>query len=152
MALTGHSTLPESCPICSHEPLAADDCKPNKNLRLTVRAYLKSEEKKRDKARQAEAPTPTPAPQVVAPVAVPRATPAATENEAVAPLLEIKAVAQDQRDQNHEETGVENVQNSTIVNEEPTKVRFVALSLTYRVLTCALTDRGYTSKCRDCWP
>ncbi|KKY23274.1 putative pre-mrna-splicing factor 38b [Diplodia seriata] len=45
------SALPDSCPVCSHSPLSADDCKPKKNLRLTVKAYLKSEEKKRDKER-----------------------------------------------------------------------------------------------------
>ncbi|KAK7530202.1 uncharacterized protein J3D65DRAFT_640480 [Phyllosticta citribraziliensis] len=45
------SSLPDSCPVCSHSPLSGDDCKPKKNLRLTVKAYLKSEEKKRDKER-----------------------------------------------------------------------------------------------------
>jgi len=34
-----------------HSPLSADDCKPNKSLRLTVKAFLKNEEKKRDKMR-----------------------------------------------------------------------------------------------------
>ena len=37
--------------MCEHSPLSADDCKPNKALRLTVKAFLKSEEKKRDKGR-----------------------------------------------------------------------------------------------------
>ncbi|KAK8194618.1 hypothetical protein IWZ00DRAFT_542453 [Phyllosticta capitalensis] len=45
------SSLPDACPVCSHSPLSAEDCKPKKNLRLTVKAYLKSEEKKRDKER-----------------------------------------------------------------------------------------------------
>lgn len=49
--LKGQSTLPESCLVCEHSPLSADDCKPNKALRLTVKAFLKSEEKKRDKSR-----------------------------------------------------------------------------------------------------
>lgn len=48
----GQSTLPESCLVCEHSPLSADDCKPNKALRLTVKAFLKSEEKKRDKSRK----------------------------------------------------------------------------------------------------
>ncbi|OCK76501.1 hypothetical protein K432DRAFT_306203, partial [Lepidopterella palustris CBS 459.81] len=58
------SALPESCPVCAHSPLSADDCKPNKALRLTVKAFLKSEEKKRDKERAGTKPiTPvTPAP------------------------------------------------------------------------------------------
>lgn len=50
-----------------HSPLSADDCKPNKALRLTVKAFLKNEEKKRDKVRVDSVPaTPTtaaPAPQ-----------------------------------------------------------------------------------------
>ncbi len=37
--------------MCEHSPLSAEDCKPNKALRLTVKAFLKSEEKKRDKGR-----------------------------------------------------------------------------------------------------
>lgn len=60
----GHATLPESCPVCMHSPLSADDCKPNKALRLTVKAFLKNEEKKRDKTEAAAAApklaTPTP--------------------------------------------------------------------------------------------
>lgn len=47
----GQTSLPKSCPVCAHTPLTADDCKPNKALRLTVKAFLKSEEKKRDKDR-----------------------------------------------------------------------------------------------------
>ena len=48
---TGQTTLPDTCPVCMHSPLSADDCKPNKSLRLTVKAFLKNEEKKRDKMR-----------------------------------------------------------------------------------------------------
>jgi hypothetical protein len=48
---TGQTTLPDTCPVCMHSPLSADDCKPNKSLRLTVKAFLKNEEKKRDKIR-----------------------------------------------------------------------------------------------------
>jgi hypothetical protein len=42
-----------------HSPLSADDCKPNKSLRLTVKAFLKNEEKKRDKLKAEAAPPPT---------------------------------------------------------------------------------------------
>ncbi|KAF2763331.1 hypothetical protein EJ05DRAFT_34291 [Pseudovirgaria hyperparasitica] len=48
---TCQTSLPESCPVCDHSPLSAEDCKPNKSLRLTVKAFLKAEEKKRDKDR-----------------------------------------------------------------------------------------------------
>jgi hypothetical protein len=40
-----------SCPLCRHKPISAEDCKPHKNLRLTISAYLKSEERKREKER-----------------------------------------------------------------------------------------------------
>jgi len=40
--------------VCAHSPLTAEDCKPNKALRLTVKAFLKNEEKKRDKGRSDE--------------------------------------------------------------------------------------------------
>jgi len=49
--LIGQTSLPDTCPVCMHSPLSADDCKPNKSLRLTVKAFLKNEEKKRDKIR-----------------------------------------------------------------------------------------------------
>lgn len=52
---TGQATLPTSCPVCDHSPLSSEDCKPNKALRLTVKAFLKNEEKKRDKSRIADA-------------------------------------------------------------------------------------------------
>ena len=50
----GQTSLPETCPVCAHSPLTAEDCKPNKALRLTVKAFLKNEEKKRDKGRSDE--------------------------------------------------------------------------------------------------
>jgi len=40
-----------------HTPLSGEDCTPNKALRLTVKAFLKNEEKKRDKLK-AEAASP----------------------------------------------------------------------------------------------
>ncbi|KAK3722262.1 hypothetical protein LTR37_002695 [Vermiconidia calcicola] len=71
--------LPETCPICSHSPLSSEDCKPDKKLRMTVKAFIKSEEKKRSKESETPAPQPTkpatPAAPVqvepIAPVAVP---------------------------------------------------------------------------------
>lgn len=56
----GQATLPESCPVCDHSPLSPDDCRPNKSLRLTVKAFLKNEEKKRDKGRAADKSVKTP--------------------------------------------------------------------------------------------
>ncbi|KAJ5884408.1 hypothetical protein N7504_011980 [Penicillium tannophilum] len=59
------SSLVDTCPVCAHSPVSPDLCKPNKALRTTLKAYLRTEEKKREKDRQAAAastPTiPTPA-------------------------------------------------------------------------------------------
>lgn len=45
------STLPASCPVCEHSPLSADDCKPHKALRTTIKVFLRTEEKKRESSR-----------------------------------------------------------------------------------------------------
>lgn len=37
--------------MCDHSPLAAEDCQPHKSLRLTVKAFIKSKEKKNEKNR-----------------------------------------------------------------------------------------------------
>lgn len=73
----GQSSLPPSCPVCEHTPVAADDCKPHKSLRTTIKVFLRTEEKKRE-ALRAKAPKETP-----------RATPAAdTAAPAPAPVEE----------------------------------------------------------------
>lgn len=62
--------LRSTCPVCEHTPMSADDCKPNKALRMTTKAFLKTAEKKRDSSQAKEStpltpvdarPTPTPA-------------------------------------------------------------------------------------------
>lgn len=50
----GQSTLPSSCPVCEHTPVAAEDCKPHKSLRTTIKVFLRTEEKKREALRQKE--------------------------------------------------------------------------------------------------
>jgi len=69
----GQSTLPSSCPVCEHAPLSADDCKPHKNLRTTIRVFLKTEEKKRGGShpKESEEPTPTTTPVEPKPAPVP---------------------------------------------------------------------------------
>ncbi len=52
--LIGQSTLPSSCPVCGHSPVAAADCKPNKSLRTTIKVFLRTEEKKRETLRLKE--------------------------------------------------------------------------------------------------
>ncbi|KAK4106686.1 hypothetical protein N658DRAFT_555499 [Parathielavia hyrcaniae] len=50
------STLPLSCPVCEHSPLSADDCKPHKALRTTIKVFLRTEEKKRESSRPKDVP------------------------------------------------------------------------------------------------
>ncbi|KAI0024806.1 hypothetical protein F4780DRAFT_775299 [Xylariomycetidae sp. FL0641] len=45
------STLPSTCPVCEHSPVARVDCTIYKSLRTTIRVFLKTEEKKREAAR-----------------------------------------------------------------------------------------------------
>lgn len=52
----GQASLPDTCPVCAHTPLSADLCKPNKALRTTLKAFLRTEEKKREKERQSATP------------------------------------------------------------------------------------------------
>ncbi|THV47891.1 hypothetical protein BGAL_0282g00100 [Botrytis galanthina] len=59
-----HSTLPSSCPVCEHTPVASEDCKPHKSLRTTIKVFLRTEEKKRVDAaakQSKETPPATPA-------------------------------------------------------------------------------------------
>jgi hypothetical protein len=74
MSDLGQSTLPSSCPVCEHTPVAAEDCKPNKSLRTTIKVFLRTEEKKREALRSKEvkdSPPPTPLDAVATPVEVP---------------------------------------------------------------------------------
>lgn len=65
--LPGQASLPEACPVCYHEPVKPDDCRPNKALRTTVKVFLKKKvverenaEKKRIAAEKAAATPATP--------------------------------------------------------------------------------------------
>ncbi|KAJ5742457.1 uncharacterized protein N7511_011476 [Penicillium nucicola] len=49
------TSLSDTCPVCAHTPVSPDLCKPNKALRTTLKAFLRTEEKKREKDRQATA-------------------------------------------------------------------------------------------------
>lgn len=55
----GQTSLPETCPVCAHTPISSDLCKPNKALRTTLKAFLRTEEKKREKERELATPTTT---------------------------------------------------------------------------------------------
>lgn len=63
LRLIGQASLPETCPVCAHHPITPDLCKPNKALRTTLKAFLRTEEKKRERERASAAPaTPAAAP------------------------------------------------------------------------------------------
>ena len=58
--MLGQTSLTTTCPVCAHSPVSSDLCKPNKALRTTLKAFLRTEEKKREKDRQAATlPSPT---------------------------------------------------------------------------------------------
>jgi hypothetical protein len=75
----GQTSLPDTCSVCAHTPLSPDLCKPNKALRTTLKAFLRTEEKKREKERQSAAP--------VTPVIT---TPAENDATPTEPVLEQK--------------------------------------------------------------
>lgn len=56
MVLTGkgQTTLPQACPVCLHEPVKADDCRPNKALRTTIKVFLRKKGIEREAARKKE--------------------------------------------------------------------------------------------------
>lgn len=79
--------MPDTCPVCAHTPLSSDLCKPNKALRTTLKAFLRTEEKKREKDRQSATPaapadgTSTPPEQPVADAAPDAPVPAAPDHQ-----------------------------------------------------------------------
>ncbi|KAJ5613359.1 hypothetical protein N7510_006553 [Penicillium lagena] len=80
-SVLGQGSLHDTCPVCAHTPVSADLCKPNKALRTTLKAFLRTEEKKRERDRQATVPpTPDTPPDSVA---APQQTP--TESKATEP-------------------------------------------------------------------
>ncbi|RAK96749.1 uncharacterized protein BO80DRAFT_215611 [Aspergillus ibericus CBS 121593] len=85
---TCQAALPETCPVCAHTPISSDLCKPNKALRTTLKAFLRTEEKKREKERQSATPA-TPATTNGATTA--DGTPIQQETPAVSSVPEVPA-------------------------------------------------------------
>lgn len=50
----GQESLPQACPVCLHEPVNKDDCRPNKALRTTIKVFLKKKAVEREAARKKE--------------------------------------------------------------------------------------------------
>ena len=55
ISTSGQASLPVACPVCLHEPIVPDDCRPNKALRTTVKVFLKKKGMERETARKKEA-------------------------------------------------------------------------------------------------
>lgn len=54
LIVTGQSSLPQACPVCLHEPVKAEDCRPNKALRTTIKVFLRKKGIERETARKKE--------------------------------------------------------------------------------------------------
>ena len=52
ISIKGQASLPEACPVCLHEPVKADDCRPNKALRTTIKVFLKKKIIERETAEK----------------------------------------------------------------------------------------------------
>jgi len=88
----GQSTLPSSCPVCEHNPVAGEDCKPNKSLRTTIKVFLRTAEKKLEALRlKDEKNTPPDTPVLPEPTPVEQ-TPNVEETQTEPPATtEVKA-------------------------------------------------------------
>ena len=51
---SGQASLPQACPVCLHEPVKSDDCRPNKALRTTIKVFLRKKGVERENARKKE--------------------------------------------------------------------------------------------------
>ncbi|KAK4156054.1 ras family-domain-containing protein [Chaetomidium leptoderma] len=110
------STLPASCPVCEHSPLSADDCKPHKALRTTIKVFLRTEEKKRESNRPKDAASAPITPVDPSPISatappLPEAVPVTEEQRAVAAPVDADVPAEDRE-------GKEGVQEEHEVTEK----------------------------------
>lgn len=108
-----HATLPASCPVCEHSPLSADDCKPHKALRTTIKVFLRTEEKKRESSRPKDATPVTP----VEPSPVSAVAPAVPGFNAPEPAENTSASPSDEHRSSAEGLGTE-VMNGTWDDKE----------------------------------
>ena len=81
----GQGSLPEACPVCLHEPVKADDCRPNKALRTTIKVFLKKKVMERETARKKEMLDKAAATPATPATPVPDQTPAPQPSETPAP-------------------------------------------------------------------
>ncbi|KAJ5346311.1 hypothetical protein N7541_008793 [Penicillium brevicompactum] len=124
---TCQASLSDTCPVCTHTPVSPDLCKPNKALRTTLKAFLRTEEKKREKDRQSAAAPSDAAPVDANPVesAPQNGDTAPTDNvdtpvlpEPVQPPSEGAGVAAPAADASATNTAEESAVKTTITNVE----------------------------------
>ncbi|KAK4692645.1 hypothetical protein P7C71_g4597, partial [Lecanoromycetidae sp. Uapishka_2] len=97
------ASLPEACPVCLHEPIKKEDCRPNKALRTTVKVFLKKKIIDRENMRKAKelsdkavaAPPATPLQEQTS-IPRPSETPAPTATEAAGNGVEAKQSSREQ--------------------------------------------------------
>lgn len=71
----GQSSLPEACPVCLHEPVDKDDCRPNKALRTTIKVFLRKKGMEREAAKKKEMLEKVPATSAISATPLPDETP-----------------------------------------------------------------------------
>lgn len=116
----GQASLSDTCPVCAHTPVSPDLCKPNKALRTTLKAFLRTEEKKREKDRQSAAPpTPTiPTPAASEPAAEDAAPKNDVDERAQVETSEVPLPAETQTEEaTSEPPPAESAVNGTAVND-----------------------------------
>lgn len=137
--------MPDTCPVCAHTPLSSDLCKPNKALRTTLKAFLRTEEKKREKDRQSATPaapaetapvdgTPAPSEQLAATPApdtpgavVPEEQAPAEEQPEVAPAAEVPPEEHPAADSQPVEAGEEHVTDANAEIAEETQAQVIEI-------------------------
>ncbi|MCJ1310593.1 hypothetical protein MMC25_004258 [Agyrium rufum] len=81
-------SLESNCPVCLHEPVQKDECRPNRALRTTIKAFLKKKGIEKDAAVRRKEKISFEAPSVALP-----ATPAVTSVTESAPVNDVPATA-----------------------------------------------------------
>lgn len=109
----GQISLPETCPVCAHTPISSELCKPNKALRTTLKAFLRTEEKKREKERQSATPAIS---NGVTPADV---TPAQLETPAVSETPASKTVGEIPEGELHSNDVARNEPSTVVTGAEP---------------------------------
>ena len=100
----GQASLPVACPVCLHEPMVPDDCRPNKALRTTIKVFLKKKVMERETAKKKEAVDKASATPATPVMPSPDQTPALQSSET--PALPLASATVDNSDAKHDSRDV----------------------------------------------